>query len=910
MPEWSNAAKANRMSIRNLDRMFGPRSIAVIGATDKPHSVGAALMANMLRAGFSGPIVPVNPRAQAVHGIMAYADIAAMPIIPDLAVIATPPDAVPGLIDQLGRRGTRAAVVLTAGFAEGEVAKGRERADELLAAARPHLLRIVGPNCLGIAVPSIGLNATFAPAALLPGNIAFLTQSGAIATTVLDWALPRRIGFSAIVSMGDMADVDFGDLLDHFALDEKTGAILIYAEAVTAARKFMSAARRAARIKPVIVVKSGRAAEGARAATSHTGALAGADVVYDAAFRRAGMLRVNEVEELFDAAATLARTRSPNGNRLAIVTNGGGAGVLATDRLIEEGGHLATLPEATIAKLDKVLPATWSHGNPVDIIGDADAKRYADAVEIMLDDPDSDALLVAYCPTAIVSAAEAAKGFTDALSRPGAQQKKNAFACWMGDVSVQEGRAQLVAAHVPDYETPERAVRAFMYLVRYRQSQELLLETPVAPTTATPADVARARKIIRAALDDTREWLDPAEVAAFFGCYGIPFARTEAADDGKGAAAIATQIKAPVALKIRSRDVIHKSDVGGVALDLAGAAEVEAAAKAMNEKIRRVLPKARREGFIVQEMVRRPGAYELIAGMTSDVTFGPVILFGHGGTAVEIIRDKSLELPPLNTALARAQIERTRVAALLKGYRDRPAADIDGVVDVLMQLSRIVAEHAEVVELDINPLLCNAQGVIAVDGRVRLRATSEPAQARLAIRPYPQRFETTIVLGEGESYAVRPIRPEDEPALRRFADEIDDRDLWHPFFAPLRPRTHETAARLSQIDYDREMTLVAWDGSRIAGLARSAADPDLDEAECAVIIRSDLREKGLATRLLERLLVTIAAQGVRHAVMLYPASLDKMSAISGELGFEPAPHRADKSLIRAVKALSPPYGGL
>ncbi len=859
------------MSIRNLDKMFAPRSIAVIGATDKPHSVGGALMTNLLRGGFTGPIVPVNPHAQAVHGIMAYADVASVPLTPDLAVIATPPDAIPKLIDELGARGTRAAVVLTAGFAEGEVAKGRERAAELLAAARPHLLRVVGPNCLGIAVPAIGLNATFAPASLLPGNIAFLTQSGAMATTVLDWALPRRIGFSAIVSMGDMADVDFGDMLDYFALDQETHAILIYAEGVTAARKFMSAARRAARVKPVIVVKSGRAEEGARAASSHTGALAGADVVYDAAFRRAGMLRVNEVEELFDAAATLARTPAQRGNRLAIVTNGGGAGVLATDRLIEEGGHLAALSPATIAKLNKVLPPTWSHGNPIDIIGDADAARYADAVTVMMDDPDSDALVVAYCPTAIVSAAEAARGLIGVLSQASAAAKKNVFACWMGDASVQEGRAQLAAARIPDYETPERAVRAFMYLVRYRQSQDLLLETPAAVAPSPQTDIARAHAIIRQALADKREWLDPAEVAAFFTCYGIPFVRTEAVSDAQAAAAVAGTIKGPVALKIRSRDIIHKSDAGGVALDLAGAAEVKAAAKAMNDKIARNLPKARREGFIIQEMVRRPGAYELIAGVTTDPTFGPVILFGHGGTAVEIIRDKSLELPPLNTALARAQIERTRIAALLKGFRDRSPADIDGVVNVLVQLSRIVADHAEVTELDINPLLCDAQGVMAVDGRIRVRTTSAPAQARMAIRPYPQRFETSIELREGEAYIVRPIRPEDEPALRKFADKIDDRDLWHPFFAPLRPRTHETAARLSQIDYDREMTLVAWNGDGIAGLARSTADPDFEAAECAVIIRADLREKGLATRLLEQLLSVMAAQGIRHAVMVFPA---------------------------------------
>ena len=888
------------MSIRNLDRMFRPKSVAVIGASDRPHSVGAALMRNLTQGGFEGPVVPVNPRAAAVHGIMAYKDVASLPIVPDLAVIATPPDTIAPLVDELGRRGTRAAVILTAGFAEGEAKVGRVREAQLLDAARPHLLRIVGPNCLGLAVPGIGLNATFAPASVLPGNIAFLTQSGAMATTVLDWAQPRGSGFSAIVSMGDMSDVDFGDLLDYFALDDATKAILIYAEAITHARKFMSAARRAARVKPVIVDLCGRAAVGARAAASHTGALAGADVVYEAAFRRAGMLRVNEVEELFDAAATLARMGPAGGNRLAIVTNGGGAGVLATDRLIEEGGKLAVLSAATLDKLSRVLPPTWSNANPVDIIGDADAERYANAVDVLMQDDGVDALLVSYCPTAIVSAEDAAKGLIGAVEKRKAS--KNVFACWMGDASLAAGRAALAAAKLPDFETPERAVRAFMYLVRNRQSRDLLLETP-SSVPALPADTGKARALVAGALADGREWLDPAECAAFFSCYGVPCARTEAVADAKAAAALAAAIGGPVALKIRSRDITHKSDVGGVALNLSTPQEVEAAALRMGERIAREKPKARLEGFIVQQMVQRPGAFELIAGVTSDPTFGPVILFGHGGTAVEILRDKSLELPPLNTALARAQIERTRIAALLKGYRDRPAADIDGVVNVLMQLGRIVTEHAEIVEIDINPLLCDTDGVIAVDGRIRVRASRAPAEARLAIRPYPQRLESEIRTAGGGVFNVRPIRPEDEPALRRFAEEVDAADLWHPVFALLREKSHETAARLSQIDYDREMTMVAWADGRIAGLARSAANPNFDEAEAAVIIRADLRDKGLATHLLQLLLSAVAEQGVRKAVLVYPARLDRVQAIATELGFSAVADPVDPSLVRAVRPL-------
>ena len=838
-----------------------------------------------------------------VHGITAYADVASLPIVPDLAVIATPPDVVPSIVAELGSRGTLAAVILTAGFTEGEVAIAKERTERLLAAARPNLVRIVGPNCFGIAVPTIGLNTTFAPAAVLPGNIAFLTQSGAMATTVMDWTLPRGIGFSAIVSMGDMCDVDFGDSLDYFALDEATSAILIYVEGITHARKFMSAARRAGRIKPVIVIKGGRAEEGVRAAASHTGALAGADIVYDAAFRRAGMLRVNDVEELFDAVATLAHMAPQRGDRLAIVSNGGGVAVLATDRLIEMGGSLAKLGPDTIDKLNSVLPPTWSQANPVDLVGDAGADRYTKAINILMKDPKVDALLVAYCPTMIVSSLEAAKGLLAALSQADSASRKNVFACWIGEANVAEGRAHLVAAQVPDYETPERAVRAFMHLVRHRQSQELLTETPSLVAPQAEAELGRAREIIRNVLSDKREWLDPAEVASFLGCYDIPFVRTEAVSDAASAAQAAAQIKAPVALKIRSRDVIHKSDVGGVVLDLADPSQVEAAAWQMNENVTRALPKAKLEGFIVQEMIHRPGAFELIAGVSTDPTFGPVILFGHGGTAVEILQDKSLELPPLNTALARAQIGRTRIAALLKGFRGRPAADIGAVVNVLIQLSRIVTDHAEITEVDINPLLCDSRGVIAVDGRIRVRATAVSSESRLAIRPYPQQFESVILTPEGHAYSVRPIRPEDESALRQFADEAGAENLWHPFFSPLRERTHAAAARLSQIDYDREMTLVAWDGERMAGLARSSADPDFENSECAVVIRDGMQEQNLMFQLLEALLHAIAAQGVRKTVLGLPADQTWMREVCVELGFTIGPLPGDASKIRATKIL-------
>ena len=620
-----------------------------------------------------------------------------------------------------------------------------------------------------------------------------------MATTVLDWALPRGIGFSAIVSMGDMCDIDFGDLLDYFAVDEATKAILFYAEAVTHARKFMSAARRAARVKPVIAVKAGRLAEGAQAAASHTGALTGSDAVYEAAFRRAGILRVREIDELFDAAATLALMSPQRGKRLAIITNGGGLGVLATDRLIEEGGLLAALAPETIAELDAVLPPTWSCANPIDLIGDADAQRYSDAVSILMSDPNVDAMLVVNCPTAVSSPLEAANGVIEALTRPADPPvpRKNVLTSWMGEAAARAGRDQLTRAKIPHYDTVERAVRAFMHLVRYCESQDLLVQTPRLSAPDIEMDVVGAQTIVRGAISDNREWLDPAEVVAFLRCYGIPTAQTEAVADAELAAQIAANIAGPVALKIRSRDIVHKSDVGGVVLDLIGFMEVKNAADQMLGRIHQALPEARLEGFIVQAMVTRPGSYELIVGVSTDPTFGPVILFGHGGTAVEVLADKSLELPPLDSTLATAQIERTRIAALLGGYRGRPPINIHELIDVLITLSQIAADHAEVIELDINPLLCDPNGVIAVDGRIRVLPTIAPAHARMAIRPYPQQLEAILKTTGEASYFVRPIRPEDASSLCKFALAIPKEDLWHNFFSALRDNADETAARLS-----------------------------------------------------------------------------------------------------------------
>src|SRR5271168_795707 len=587
------------MSVRNLDKLFKPCSVALIGATDRPGSVGAVVLRNLRRAGFRGEMLLVNRHHQTLDGMPVYPEVASLPRPPDLAVIVTPPDTVPGLVAALGERGTKAGVVITAGFGElGDAGRALQQAT--LDAARPHLLRLVGPNCVGIIVPKIGLDASFSHLAPPTGDIAFVSQSGAMITAMLDWAVPRGIGFSHVVSLGDMADVDFGDMLDYLAADSRTRAILLYVEAITHGRKFLSAARAASRIKPVLVLKAGRSNAGARAATSHTGALAGADAVYDAVFRRAGMLRVGTMAELFDAAETLALTREQVGERLVILTNGGGAGVLATDALIATGGRLAELSQDTIAELNRCLPATWSHGNPVDIIGDAPGTRYADALAVLIRDPEVDAILVLNCPTALAQPEEAARAVIDAVgaAEPGALRHRNVITAWLGEHSARSARRLFAEARIATYETPDSAIGGFMHRVQHRRNRELLMETPPARTDAFEADPEAARRVIATALAARQTWLDPETTGAILAAYAIPLAASHPADDPDQAARVAATIRFPVALKIRSPDITHKTDVGGVALNLGNADRVRREAAAMLERVREARPGACLDGFL------------------------------------------------------------------------------------------------------------------------------------------------------------------------------------------------------------------------------------------------------------------------------------------------------------------------
>ncbi|MEX2124218.1 MAG: bifunctional acetate--CoA ligase family protein/GNAT family N-acetyltransferase [Woeseia sp.] len=871
------------MSIRNLDALFAPSSIALIGASNQAGSVGSVLARNLFEGGFAGPILMVNPNERAIRSTLNYRSVSELPLDPDLAVIATPPAPVPGLIAELGERGCRAAIVIPAGFGERDRAEGQSLMQAMLDAAKPHLLRIVGPNCLGVMAPHAGVNAGFAHVAPLKGDIAFVTQSGAVATSVLDWACARGIGFSKVVSLGSMCDVDFDDMLDYLALDFKTRSILLCVEAATSARKFLSAARMASRTKPVIVIKAGRSDTGATAALSHTGALAGSDAVYDAAFRRAGMLRVHSLDELFHAVGTLATGMRAKGNRLAILTNGGALGVLAVDQLADENGRLAELSEATLARLDALLPGPWSRGNPVDILGDAKGARYAGALEALLADPNTDAIFVMNCPTAVADSLEAAQAIVTML---GTRPRVPVLTCWLGDGAAGAARRLFADRKIPSYETPEQAIQAFSHLCRYQRNQQLLMETPPDVSNLISIDRARADAIIDGALEDGRSVLTEPEATAVLAAYGIPTIPSIAARDSAEAGRAAEELGFPVVLKILSRDISHKSDVGGVMLNLSSPGAVLQAADDMLASVRRIAGDARIDGFSVQPMIRRPGAHELIAGVAEDSVFGPVILFGQGGTAVEVIGDRAVGLPPLNPLLAKEMIGQTRISRLLRGYRDRPAADLEAIALTLVKLSQLVITLERVVELDINPLLADASGVVALDARIVVRSRGRDSQS-LAIRPYPQQLEREIDTRSGQRFVLRPIRPEDEAAVVDMLRRSSREDVRMRFFGALKDFDHPFAARLTQIDYDREMAFVALRPgfAEILGVVRLSADPDKLAAEYAVMVRSDVTGSGLGYSLMCRILEYARENGIGRVFGDVLRENDPMLRMARDLGF-------------------------
>ena len=874
------------MSIRHLDTLFSPASVAVFGASLRPASVGGTVWRNLRSSGYDGRLYPVNPKHRELDGVPAFAGVDDLPEAPDLAVLCTPADSIVPLISALGARGTRAAIVVTAGL-------DKAQKQAMLDAARVHTLRILGPNCIGMLVPHIGLNASFAHIGARPGELAFVSQSGALVTAMLDWADARGIGFSHFVSLGERADVDFGDMLDFLGSDARTRAILLYIESIEEPRKFMSAARAAARNKPVIVVKAGRSTAGQQAAASHTGALAGSDAVFDAAIARAGMLRVGTLQDLFLAAETLARFRDGPSGQLVVLTNGGGAGVMAADAAAAEAVPLATLDAATLERLNAVLPGNWSHANPVDIIGDAPAPRYVDAIEALSQDRES-AILFIHAPTAIVPSAEIAKALLPRVT----QAPRRVLGCWLGDTAVAEARRQFRDAGVPDFDTPEQAVRAFGFLRTYRLHQEELLQTPPAHGGAAEADLPRIRRIVDHALSQGRELLTEPEAKDLLGAAGLPVVPTlTVGRDVAEAEAAADSLGYPVVVKILSEDISHKSDVGGVRLNIGSRAELQQTCLGMLERVRELRPDAQVQGFTVQPMVRKKHAHELIVGASVDPVFGPVILFGAGGTAVEVLADRALSLPPLNRPLALAQMERTRIARLLRGYRDEPAADINGVADTLVAISRLLAQVPEIAELDINPLLTNHEGAVALDARVRVSASRPAGAARFAIQPYPEHLIESWTW-QGQALSLRPIRPEDELQHRAFLERLDPEDIRLRVFYSRRSIEHSELARLTQIDYAREMAFIATrptdnGGEETLGAVRATVDPDNETAEFGVIVRSDLKGSGLGHRLMSKMIAHLRERGTRRLVGTVLRVNTGMLELARALGFQEGSNPAD-----------------
>jgi acetyltransferase len=895
------------MSTYRLDSLFSPRSIALIGGSTRDRSVGRAILQN-LRDGFAGDLHVINARYREIDGVRTVASLDDLTTVPDLAVIAAPAQAVPEIVRNAAERGVGSAVIITAGLGRGpgSLASASEQA------ARAKGLRLVGPNCLGIMVPRIKLNASFAARMPPAGDLALISQSGAIAAGMIDWASGRSAGFSAIVSIGDQLDVDFGDLLDYFALDPRTRAILLYIESIKDARKFMSAARAAARVKPVVVVKTGRHAAAARAAATHTGALAGTDDVYDAAFRRAGLLRVMDLGELFNATETLGRLTGPVGKRLAILTNGGGIGVLAIDRLIDLGGSPAELSKTTQDRLDAALPPNWSRSNPIDIIGDAGPERYAAALEALLDDETVDAILVMNVETALASATDIARTVTDIV---GAQRKtllrpKPILATWIGN---SERVAEIFnQANVPSYPTETDAIRGFMHLVRHDDAVRTLMETPPNLLRDFSPDVATARRVVERAIAEKRQWLDPLEVAELLRCYAIPavpIALAPTADAAVQEAAPFLSKGQAVVVKIHSRDIVHKSEVNGVRLNLGSSAAVREAANQIIDSAKEALPHARISGVTVQPMILRPKARELIAGIADDPTFGPVIVFGRGGTAVEVINDKALSLPPLDLNLARDLVARTRASRILKAYRNIPAVKPDEVPLTLVKLAQLAADLPEVRELDINPLLADESGVLALDARIAVAPVAEvrkgPGHPRFAIRPYPSDWEQRFAIDGIGDILVRPVRPEDESLYVDFFRQISPEDLRLRFFAPVKDFGHTFVARLTQLDYARAMAFAAISEAtgELLGGVRLHSDANYETGEYAILLRSDLKGRGLGWKLMELIIRYARAEGLKRIEGQVLADNVAMLQMCRELGFAVTADPHEKNILNVGLSL-------
>ncbi|HEX4145483.1 MAG TPA: bifunctional acetate--CoA ligase family protein/GNAT family N-acetyltransferase [Pirellulales bacterium] len=874
----------------SLDVFFSAKTVAVIGATERPGSVGRTLLWNLVSSPFGGTVFPINARHPSILGIKAYPRIADTPMPVELAVIATPAPTVPDVIAECAAAGVKGAIIISAGFREAG-AEGMELERRVRAASQAAGLRIVGPNCLGVMSPRTGLNATFASTMARPGTVGFISQSGALLTAILDWSLQENVGFSAFVSLGSMLDVGWGELIDYLAEDPLTKSIVIYMESVGDAKAFLSAARAAALRKPILVIKAGRTAAAAKAVASHTGTLTGSDDVLEAAFRRAGVIRVSSIGELFAMADVLAKQPRPAGPRLTVVTNAGGPGVLATDALIAGGGELAQPTAASLAALDAMLPPHWSHGNPVDVLGDAPAERYARAVEICAKDPDSDGLLVILTPQAMTDPTGTAE-----LIRPLAKlSHKPILASWMGGAGVAAGRAILHQAEIPNFNYPDAAVRAFLYLWRYSYNLRALYETPTLFASDNAASArSTADEIVRAARGTGRALLTEWESKRLLSAYGIPTVETRIAGSEDEAAEAARSIGFPVVLKLHSTTITHKTDVGGVQLNLADETAVRAAWRRISESVAERVGPQHFGGVTVQPMVRQTG-YELIVGSIVDEQFGPVLLFGAGGQLVEVIHDRALALPPLNATLALRMMQQTKIFRALEGVRGRKPVDVAALEHLLVRFSQLVVEQRWIREIDINPLLAGDEGLIALDARVVLHPadTEEEDLPRLAIRPYPAQYVTTLELPDHTVVRVRPIRPEDEPLLVKFHEKLSEDTVYNRYSQMLKLSqrvAHERLSRICFIDYQREMTLIAEIQAvgepEIVGVVRLVKVPGTGHTELSLVISDHFQRKGLGTRLAQCAVDVARAERMGRLVAYMLPVNRGMQRVCERLGFE------------------------
>ena len=888
-----------------LNRVFSPRSIAVIGATERKNALGNVVFSNLLASGFKGELYPVNPKHKQIRGHKAYADVEAIGKPVDLVVVATPARTVPGILRHCGEHGVRGAVVLSAGFAESGRA-GKRLEEAMMEAAREHDLRLIGPNCLGVMRPSRGLNATFSQNLALPGNLALVSQSGAICTAILDWAHSQEIGFSAVASMGDASDVDFGDVLDYLALDRETRSILLYVEGVHNARHFMSGLRAAARMKPVIVIKAGRHAEGSRAAMSHTGSMVGADDVFDAALERAGAVRAMTIQQLFSAARILSSGYRVEGNRLAIVTNAGGPGVMATDRAVELDVSMAQFQTATMERLNQALPEQWSHGNPVDILGDADTQRFQDATTACLEDPGVDAAIVMLTPQAMTEPLEVAR----VTAQVAKKVKKPVLGCWMGDNQVREAREHLTHERLPHFTTPEASVEGFAYLATYKRNQRLLLQVPSPLTDRGRTDVQGARLIIEGALAEGRKVLSTMESKAVLSAFRIPVTQTMRATSASEALVAAGTVGYPVAMKIDSPDITHKSDVQGVRLNISSAESVRNAFLTMVEDARRLQPEARIDGVTLERMHKSTHGRELMVGVLRDPVFGPVISFGSGGTSVEVIKDRAVALPPLNEVIIEGMIARTKVAKLLKQFRNMPAVDEEGLEQVLLRVSEMVCELPEIQEMDINPLIVDERGLAAVDARISV--AYPPAMpdryAHMAIHPYPAHLMSQWQLPDGTNLTVRPIRPEDARIEQEFVRHLSPESRYFRFMQAVHELTPHMLVRFTQIDYDREMALIAVheqsDGSELqVAVARYTANPDQQSCEFALTVADEWQGRGIGSHLMNELMEVARSRGLRTMEGEVLAQNTNMMALMHRLGFSARNSPEDEGIKLVSKRL-------